>query len=243
MRALARLPGTRREVERMAAAFGVDPADPERVLLGAAANETRLATLSDSGRLGRARVVLLATHGLVAGAFEGLVEPALALSPPEGGARLIDGALPPEGGEAAGGEAVPASLGAAAARGARIDDGLLTASEAARFALDADWVILSACDTAAGAEPGAEGLSGLARAFFYAGARSLLVSHWPVDDRMAERLTTDAVTLAQAQPGLSRARALQAAMRAAIEGSAAADADPRTAHPALWAPFQLVGVE
>jgi CHAT domain-containing protein len=47
--------------------------------------------------------------------------------------------------------------------------------------LDADWVILSACNTAAGgASDNAEALSGLARAFFYAGARSLLVSHWAV---------------------------------------------------------------
>jgi hypothetical protein len=46
--------------------------------------------------------------------------------------------------------------------------------------LDADWVILSACNTAAAEALGAEALSGLARAFFFAGARSLLVSHWPV---------------------------------------------------------------
>ena len=61
------------------------------------------------------------------------------------------------------------------------DDGLLTASRIAKLKLDADWAVLSACNTAAGDRPGAEGLSGLARAFFYAGARSLLVSHWPVE--------------------------------------------------------------
>ena len=61
------------------------------------------------------------------------------------------------------------------------DDGLLTASRVAKLTLDADWAVLSACNTAAGDKPGAEGLSGLARAFFYAGARSLLVSHWPVE--------------------------------------------------------------
>ena len=53
------------------------------------------------------------------------------------------------------------------------DDGLLTASEVAQLKLDADWVVLSACNTAAGDKPGAEALSGLARAFFYAGARAL----------------------------------------------------------------------
>ena len=65
--------------------------------------------------------------------------------------------------------------------GSELDDGLLTASEIAQLKLNADWVILSACNTAAAdGTPGAEGLSGLAKAFFYAGARSLLVSHWAV---------------------------------------------------------------
>ena len=63
------------------------------------------------------------------------------------------------------------------------DDGLLTASEVAGLKLDADWVVMSACNTASGAEPGAETLSGLAKAFFYAGARALVVSHWPVPTR------------------------------------------------------------
>ena len=59
-----------------------------------------------------------------------------------------------------------------------LDDGLLTASELAQLRLNADWVVLSACNTISGDKPGAEALSGLARAFFYAGARTLLVSHW-----------------------------------------------------------------
>src|SRR5262249_6281429 len=54
------------------------------------------------------------------------------------------------------------------------DNGLLTASEVAQLKLNADWVVLSACNTIAGDKPGAEALSGLARAFFYAGARALL---------------------------------------------------------------------
>ena len=65
--------------------------------------------------------------------------------------------------------------------GTKADDGYLSASEIASLRLDADWVILSACNTAAGGTQGAEALSGLARAFFYAGARALLVSHWAVD--------------------------------------------------------------
>jgi len=73
------------------------------------------------------------------------------------------------------------------------DDGLLTASEVARLEMDADWVILSACNTAAAdGSPGAEALSGLASAFLYAGARSLLVSHWYVNSEGAVRLITGA---------------------------------------------------
>src|SRR5207249_4467195 len=61
------------------------------------------------------------------------------------------------------------------------DDGLLTASEIAQLKLNADWIVLSACNTAAGDQIGSDALSGLARAFFYAGARTLLASHWAVD--------------------------------------------------------------
>ena len=70
------------------------------------------------------------------------------------------------------------------------DNGLLTASEVAQLNLDADWVVMSACNTAAGSADGAEALSGLARAFFYAGARALLVSHWYVNSEAAVAITT-----------------------------------------------------
>ena len=66
-----------------------------------------------------------------------------------------------------------AELGHAGAEGSELDDGLLTAGEISQLKLDADWVVLSACNTAAAdGTPGAEGLSGLAQAFFYARARS-----------------------------------------------------------------------
>jgi CHAT domain-containing protein len=75
------------------------------------------------------------------------------------------------------------------ARATEADDGYLSASEVAQLKLDADWVLLSACNTAApDGTPGAEGLSGLAKAFFYAGARSLLVSHWAVVSDATVRL-------------------------------------------------------
>jgi CHAT domain-containing protein len=117
------------------------------------------------------------------------------------------------------------------------DDGLLTASEIAELSLDADWVLLSACNTAGGAEPGAEGLSGLARAFFFAGARSILVSHWPVRDDAAARLTTVALDRLESGAARGRAEALQQAMLALM----ADPSDPTLAHPAAWAPFVVVG--
>ena len=70
-------------------------------------------------------------------------------------------------------------------------DGLLTMGEVMGLTLDADWVVLSACNTAAGSGAGAEAVSGLGQAFFYAGARSLLVTGWPVETTSATALTTD----------------------------------------------------
>ena len=117
------------------------------------------------------------------------------------------------------------------------DDGLLTASRVARLNLDADWAVLSACNTAAGNKPGAEGLSGLARAFFYAGARALLVSHWPVDSDAAVKLTTGTFAELARNPAIGRAEALRRSMRALIANrSSSTNADP-----SVWAPFVLVG--
>ena len=117
------------------------------------------------------------------------------------------------------------------------DDGLLTASEVAQLKLNADWVVLSACNTIAGDKPGAEALSGLARAFFYAGARALLVSHWAVDSEAATRLATSTFDRLKADPKLGRAEALRQAMLAYLNDASS----PRNAYPALWAPFALIG--
>jgi CHAT domain-containing protein len=112
------------------------------------------------------------------------------------------------------------------------DDGLLTASEIAALSLNADWVVLSACNTAAGASDGAEALSGLARAFFYAGARALLVSHWAVYSQAATELTTTTFATLAANPKVGRGAAFRAAMLALI-----AKGEP----PSYWAPFVIVG--
>jgi CHAT domain-containing protein/tetratricopeptide (TPR) repeat protein len=121
------------------------------------------------------------------------------------------------------------------APGAR-HDGLLTASEVAMLKLNADWVILSACNTAAGDRPGAEALSGLARSFFYAGTRALLVSHWPVVSSAAVKLTTRTFKRLRQAPSIGRAAALQGAMLSLSDSRNASEA-----HPSYWAPFVVVG--
>ncbi len=161
-----------------------------------------------SADLSATRVVAFATHGLLAGEIGGVEEPALVLTP----------------------------VGADGA-----DDGLLTASEAAGLHLAADWVVLSACNTAAGdgkggLSAGGEGLSGLARAFFHAGARALLVSHWRVRDDLAAQLTTATIEAHARNPRLGRAGALQAAMKDMLRRG-----DPAMVHPSAWAPFVVAG--
>ena len=122
------------------------------------------------------------------------------------------------------------------------DDGFLSASEIASLRFSADWVILSACNTAAGdGSTGAPGLSGLARAFFYAGAESLLASHWPVRDDVASRLTVRSIEIRRDNPDLSRAEALQKAMREIRMNRTHDSASDTWAHPSAWAPFTLVG--
>jgi CHAT domain-containing protein/tetratricopeptide (TPR) repeat protein len=117
------------------------------------------------------------------------------------------------------------------------DDGLLTSSEVAELKLDADWVVLSACNTIAGDKPGAEALSGLARSFFYAGARALLVSHWAVASEAATRLTTATFDRLKSNPGIGRAEALRQAMLFYLNDASST----KNAYPALWGPFALIG--
>lgn len=200
------LPETADEVCAVARATG---ASDDAVYLGARATETTLKALSTSGALANARVLHLATHGLLAGETELVAanrqEPALILTPPEHATEQ--------------------------------DDGLLTASEVAQLKLDADWVVLSACNTAAGGsnKPGTEALSGLARAFFYAGARALLVSHWAVNSDATVKLITQAFAELKADPTIGKAEALRRSMISLISRSG------DNAHPVNWAPFVVVG--
>jgi CHAT domain-containing protein len=198
VRQLSSLPGSAGELQSLARTLGVGD---EALILGSEATETRIKEVA----LQNYKVLAFATHGLVAGALEGLSEPALVLTPP--------------------------------AEGSERDDGLLTASEVAQLKLDADWVILSACNTAAAdGTPGAEGLSGLAKAFFYAGSRALLVSHWPVASNAAVAITTRMLAEAR-NPGVGRSEAHRRAMLSLLEDKAR----PYFAHPLFWAPFVVVG--
>jgi CHAT domain-containing protein len=161
-----------------------------------------------SAALDRYRVVHFATHGLLAGEVQQLVSV---------GAEPALVLTPPD-------------------VASEVDDGLLTASEIAMLKLNADWVILSACNTAAGNSADSEALSGLARAFLYAGARTLLVSHWGVDSAATVKLITKAFAELATNPSIGRSEAMRRSMLALIN-----DEDPSGAHPTYWAPMVVVG--
>jgi CHAT domain-containing protein len=141
------------------------------------------------------------------------------------------------GTESVGTEGQPLQEPALALTAGQGHDGFLTASEIAGLRLNAGLVVLSACNTGGGAVPGEAALSGLARAFLFAGARGLMVSHWPVESRSAVVLMTDLFAIRAVSPDIGLARAQQRAILSMIDKPA----DPRWSHPAYWAPFVLVG--
>jgi len=156
-------------------------------------------------RLSDYRVLYFATHGLLPGELRCQSEPALVLSPP------------------------------ATAAVTKIDDGLLDASEISQLKLNADLVVLSACNTAGGGDKfGGEALTGLAEAFFFAGARNLLVTHWSVPSEATTSLMGR--VFASLGPDMTRssARALQQAQIQML-------GMPATSHPVFWGAFVLLG--
>ncbi len=127
---------------------------------------------------------------------------------------------------------------AAGARNA--DQAFVRASELLNLKLDADLVILSACNTGGpGGEGGGEALSGLARAFFFAGARGLMVTHWAAQDDAAALTVSDA--LRRQRGGASSAAALRGAQMLIFEDVARRPGLTDFAHPFYWAPFALIG--
>lgn len=207
----APLPETADELCAVARDLGAGELD---VNLGAHATETRIKQLNAEGALAQARVVHFATHGLIASEAERIAKS----------------------------RAEPALLLTPPDTATENDDGLLTASEVTEMKLNADWVVLSACNTAAGGEKGdAEALSGLARAFFYAGAYALLVSHWYVDSQAAVKITTGAFAELKRDPAIGRAEALRRAMLATMADTSRPKTWTPATHPAVWAPFAVVG--
>lgn len=194
------LPETRGEV--MAIAQSLKANADNDIVLGPRATRASVLDASRSGVLVRKRVLVFATHGLVAGDLPGLTQPALALATPANAQDTLS-----------------ALIG--------LDDIL-------GLRLNADWVVLSACNTAASDGRAQEALSGLARGFLYAGARSLLVTHWAVETDSARLLTTRTFEHQAAQPQASKAESLRQAMLAVMT-------QPKYAQPAYWAPFALVG--
>ncbi len=177
-----------------------------RILAGVEATEADLRALDLSG----ADIIAFATHGLMAGDLDDLDEAALVLSPSR------------EQGAPGSGERTT-------------DDGLLTTTEIAALNLNARLVVLSACNSASGDQANGEALGGLAHAFLYAGADSLMVSHWRVRDDVAARLTVE--TAKGTSAGLKPAEALRRAQIALTHDRSVSG----SANPALWAPFVLVG--
>jgi len=124
------------------------------------------------------------------------------------------------------------------------DDGLLTMDKVLTLKLDADWVVLSACNTAAGEGAGSEAVSGLGRAFFFAGAKALLVSNWPVDSVASRTMMTDLFKNQQKAQGSSKAELLRQAMLNQVDQGGMVEGGSMKysyAHPLFWAPFVVVG--
>ena len=128
------------------------------------------------------------------------------------------------------------------------DDGLLTMDRVISLKLDADWVVLSACNTAAGDGAGSESISGLGKAFFFAGARALLVSNWPVDSDAARVLMTDLFKIqnqtSTSNADISKAQSLKQSMMNMLNNSGLKVNNVMKysyAHPLFWAPFVMVG--
>jgi CHAT domain-containing protein/Tfp pilus assembly protein PilF len=205
LQALARLTGTRRELLAIADALRVDPR--RTLYLGAQATETQVRALNATGHLGQARVLVFATHSLLAGEITDVTQPSLVLTPP----------------------VTPSPQ----------DDGLLTLEEILALKLShTRLVVLSGCNTA-GADRSGEGLSGLVRAFFFAGAPAVLATHWSVEDRATQAFMGEVFRRYTSTRTLSWAEAVRQGMLALMQQAHGQTA--YWAHPFAWAPFFLVG--
>lgn len=135
----------------------------------------------------------------------------------------------------------PAIITSAPAGATDASGALLTASKVVGLDLDADLVILSACNSGGpGGTTAGESLSGLARAFFYAGARSLAVTHWEVSDRVTAFLVADTLRRLHDNSNIGIVGALRDAQLAML-ADAGKGLPAEIAHPFFWAPFAVIG--
>ena len=159
------IPGTRKEVEAIAGTFRESGIEVD-MLLGRVAREEKLRELLKSGELSKYRYLHFATHGVPSA--DRAFDSALILSQ----------------------DNLPDPL-EAVLKGEEAVDGKLTAAEILRtWKLEADLVVLSACQTALGRHAGGEGHLGFSQALLLSGARSVVLSLWKVDDRPTALLMT-----------------------------------------------------
>lgn len=219
---LPSLPDTAEELKYIAGLLGAD--QNKSLYLADRATETWVKQLSRAGELRHYRTISFATHALMPGKSDGLDLPWLE----EPGLVLT----PP-------------------AQGTEADDGFLSASEAATLDLDADWVLLSACNTGTPDKntSGDGALSELAKSFFTAGSRSVLASHWSVDSASTKQLMTNMFTKLQTDNTMPRAEALRLAMQDIANSPPECgllcqirrQSPTQPAHPVYWAPFVVYG--
>ncbi|MFM9970732.1 MAG: CHAT domain-containing protein, partial [Burkholderiales bacterium] len=187
-------------------------------------------SMAKRGDLKAARFVLFATHGFLGGEYLPPVE-----APAEPGANVVIRVAQKS-------KSQPA-LALTLVGDLKGEDGMLTMKEVIEdVELNADLVALSACNTAgetAQANNG-EGFAGLTRAFMYAGARSLLVSHWSVDSLSTQALMTGTFrNVKSGKPALESLSDSQRGLMGARYSSGQYHFS--RGHPFFWAPFVYVG--
>jgi CHAT domain-containing protein/tetratricopeptide (TPR) repeat protein len=224
------LEGTLEEVQELSGVWtGRSVGESARVLVGPQATETAF----KAGAHGY-RVLHLATHGF-------FLNTACA-TPSASGTRGVGGL--------AGAQSAPvenplllsglafAGANRRASAGPDQDDGILTAEEVASLDLSGvEWAVLSACDTGVGEVRAGEGVFGLRRAFQVAGARTVIMSLWSVDDQ-ATRAWMRALYEGRFQQRLSTADAVHAASLAVLKDRRAKGL---STHPFYWAAFVAAG--
>ena len=231
------LPGSRAEVLEISKFWPSQGADEAMVLSGAEATEAAV-----KQNLGGRRVVHFATHGFF---LSGDCSPSVA------GSRAVGGLTKVAPGKAAATTTAavaenPLLLAGLAFAGANRrrsvsgdqDDGILTAEEIGGLNLQGtEWAVLSACDTGLGEIKAGEGVFGLRRAFQVAGAQTVIMSLWSVEDRSAKEWMR-ALYEGRLRQGLDTAEAVRQASLTVLRQRRTRG---QSTHPFYWAGFVASG--